>query len=126
MTGIANQASFAYSDSPIKEFIKGVQRLKPGDVVQLGIQLGTTDIAECSENCYIPMEGSQSWFDAIKTATDSGIHVIAAAGNGNLNLDHPSFKGKFDRKSVIPARLSPEQWMRKRVKEPGTVIMVLR
>ncbi|CAO96329.1 S8 family serine peptidase [Erwinia tasmaniensis] len=97
VTGIANQASFAYCDSPNKLFIEAVKRLKPGDVIQLGIQLGITTMPGCTQDCYAPMEYSQSWFDAIKTATDSGIHVITAAGNGKLNLDHPSFNGKFDR-----------------------------
>lgn len=97
VTGIANQASFAYCDSPNELFVKAIKRLKPGDVIQLGIQLGITSMPGCTKSCYAPMEYSRSWFDAIKTATDSGIHVIAAAGNGKLNLDHPSFKGKFDR-----------------------------
>lgn len=98
--GIAHQARFAYAAWPVSDFIKGINLLKTGDVVQLG-QQGRTPLLPASEcrsgNCFVPVEHEQAWFDAIKTATDSGIHVIMAAGNGNVNLDHPNFSGKFDR-----------------------------
>ncbi|WP_240776145.1 S8 family serine peptidase [Serratia proteamaculans] len=98
--GIAHQAQFSYAAWPVDDFIKGVKLLKAGDVVQLG-QQGWTPLIPASEcygnECYLPVEHEQAWFDAIKTATDSGIHVIMAAGNGNVNLDRPVFQGKFDR-----------------------------
>lgn len=40
---------------------------------------------------YVPADFSQSLWDAIQTVTNSGIHVIAAAGNGNVNLDKSSY-----------------------------------
>jgi hypothetical protein len=98
--GIAHQAQFAYAAWQVSNFVNGIKLLKAGDVVQIGQQRSTSLIttSECrSGNCFVPVENEQAWFDAIKTATDSGIHVIMAAGNGNVNLDLPVFQGKFDR-----------------------------
>lgn len=98
--GIAHKAQFAYAAWQVSNFVNGIKLLKAGDVVQIGQQRSTSLIttSECSPgNCFVPVENEQAWFDAIKTATDSGIHVIMAAGNGNVNLDLPVFQGKFDR-----------------------------
>jgi subtilisin family serine protease len=46
---------------------------------------------------YLPVEFWDDNYDAIKVATDRGIIVIEAAGNGGENLDHPAYKNKFDR-----------------------------
>jgi len=71
--------------------------LKAGDVVQMGMQTGGGEITGCTTNaCYVPQENVQSYYDIIKALTDKGVYVIEAAGNGNVNLDHPAFNGKFD------------------------------
>lgn len=63
----------------------------PGDVVVLEVQ------------CYQgppsphPCEWDDAIFATVQTATASGIHVFAAAGNGNNNLDSVAYGGKFDR-----------------------------
>lgn len=113
VTGIANQASIAWNDSALVDFVESIKRLKPGDVVQLGIMTGGNPIAGCTSDCGLPMEYGRGWFDAIKTATDSGIHVIAAAGNSGIDLGHPDFEGWFDRKvrdsgSILAGALDPE------------------
>jgi serine protease len=46
---------------------------------------------------YGPLEWIQSVFDAVSTATAKGIIVVAAAGNGAVNLDGANCDGKFDR-----------------------------
>jgi serine protease len=65
----------------------------PGDIIVLEVQLPCpfTGSSVC------PMEGRQDVFDAVRNATLAGIHVVAAAGNGNQNLDGPAFLGVFDR-----------------------------
>lgn len=65
----------------------------PGDIIVLEVQLPCpfTGISVC------PMEGRQDVFDAVRNATLAGIHVVAAAGNGNNNLDQPAYQGVFDR-----------------------------
>lgn len=45
---------------------------------------------------YAPIEYYQAIFDILKTATDKGIHCVAAAGNGSSNLDDPGYHGAFD------------------------------
>lgn len=55
-----------------------------GDIVVLEMQTdgpasGTTD--------YVPAEYALSVWNAVKTGTDAGVITIAAAGNGNQNLD---------------------------------------
>jgi serine protease len=66
---------------------------QPGDLIVLEVQLPCpiTGTSVC------PMEGRQDVFDAVRNATLAGIHVVAAAGNGNQNLDNPVFQGLFDR-----------------------------
>lgn len=98
MTGIANKASFGYAGFPADNFDQIYSYLKPGDVVQIGIQWTSGgEVTGCREDCYTPMENYPAWFDAIKSLTDKGVHVIQAAGNGNINLDHPGFEGWYDR-----------------------------
>jgi serine protease len=43
-----------------------------------------------------PCEFDAVNFATIQTATASGVHVIAAAGNGGFDLDSPSYGGAFD------------------------------
>lgn len=46
---------------------------------------------------FMPMEYWDDVFDVVKAATDRGVIVVAAAGNGGENLDHKRYKGKLDR-----------------------------
>ena len=62
----------------------------PGDVVLLEVQ------------CFgdapgpFPCEFDPAIFAAVQAATASGIHVVAAAGNGAHDLDSPAYGGAFD------------------------------
>jgi subtilisin family serine protease len=67
------------------------ERLHAGDVLLIELQ-GTGPRGR-----YVPMEYWDDNYDAIRAATDRGVVVIEAAGNGNEDLDLKVFKGKFDR-----------------------------
>jgi serine protease len=45
----------------------------------------------------VPLEWIVSVYEATLAATQAGIAVVAAAGNGGENLDAPEFNGRFDR-----------------------------
>ncbi|MCW5805618.1 MAG: S8 family serine peptidase [Deltaproteobacteria bacterium] len=66
-------------------------KLRPGDVLLIELQSGGP------RTRYIPVEYWDDVFDAIKAATDRGVVVIEAAGNGYEDLDHPDYEGAFDR-----------------------------
>ena len=51
----------------------------------------------CSQFGYLPAEGLQAVYDSVRLATAKGIVVVAAAGNGSMNLDDPFWGGRFDR-----------------------------
>lgn len=63
----------------------------PGDVILL-----ETQTTVCGKG-YGPSEWTQSVFDATQTAVANRITVVAAAGNGNVDLDQEDCDGKFDR-----------------------------
>jgi subtilisin family serine protease len=67
------------------------EHLRPGDVLLIELQGGGP------RGRYLPVEFWDDNYDAIKVATDRGIIVIEAAGNGGEDLDHPAYKSKFDR-----------------------------
>ncbi|NJK31737.1 MAG: S8 family serine peptidase [Deltaproteobacteria bacterium] len=48
---------------------------------------------------WLPVEHSNPTFDVIKAATLAGVHVVAAAGNGDVSLDDPRLGRRFDRTS---------------------------
>jgi hypothetical protein len=67
------------------------ERLRPGDVMLIELQ-GTGPRGR-----FLPVEYWDDCYDAIKAATDRGVIVIEAAGNGAEDLDHKAYKNKFDR-----------------------------
>ncbi len=71
--------------------VNAIDAVGPGDFVVLEVQCfgGAPDPYPC--------EFVDSIFAAVEIATANGIHVVAAAGNGDRNLDDPAFMGKFDR-----------------------------
>lgn len=97
IVGIAYNARVAYADSPIEALRRAYDLLNPGDVVQVGLQLSVGAIAGCTAQCWLPMEYENARYDLHRALTDKGIHVILAAGNGGIDLDHTDFNGKFDR-----------------------------
>lgn len=58
----------------------------PGDIVLLEMQTGAKTGTD-----YVPAEYAMSVWSIVKTATDAGVIVVAAAGNGAQNLDASSF-----------------------------------
>jgi hypothetical protein len=66
--------------------------LRPGDVLLIELQ------RTGPRGRYMPVEYWDDIFDTIKAATQRGVVVIEAAGNGNEDLDHDAYKGKLDRK----------------------------
>jgi len=69
---------------------------KPGDVILLEMQWWGCG-APTSSKTYGPAEERQDVFDATAVAVANGITVVAAAGNGDIDLDSPSCNGKYDR-----------------------------
>lgn len=55
-----------------------------GDVVMLEMQ---ADGPDSGSSDYVPAEFSLSVWNAVKTGSDAGVITVAAAGNGNQNLD---------------------------------------
>ena len=74
-----------------------------GDVILYELQMYGANYTTQSPN-YVPAEYINSVWDATKAATDAGIHIIAAAGNGDQNLDAPqyaSYKSRGDSGALI-------------------------
>ncbi len=67
------------------------RRLRPGDVLLIELQ------SSGPRGAWIAVEYWNDVFDAIKAATDRGVVVIEAAGNGYEDLDHRAYGGRFDR-----------------------------
>ncbi len=97
IVGIAFNARVAFAASPIQNLLNAYHLLIAGDIVQVGIEiLGGTE-SGCTGYCAVPMEYENAWYNIFRALTDKGVHVILAAGNGSINLDHPAFQGKFNR-----------------------------
>lgn len=92
VTGIANQAKYgiAYFDNA-SVYDLAASQLSPGDILIIEQQKSGPD-----NNNYSAVEYWQATFDAFKTITSKGIHVIEAAGNGNSNFDKSVYNKKFD------------------------------
>jgi subtilisin family serine protease len=71
-----------------------MQQGQPGDVVMMVLMVLVPGLGP---GTWLPAEFFQSIFDVILTATASGVHVCAPAGNGNRSLDEPALLGRFDR-----------------------------
>ena len=70
-----------------------IQASVAGDIIVYEMQTGGVG---ASTN-YVPAEFNQVIWDLTKAATDAGIIVVAAAGNGNQNLDHPDYANYMNR-----------------------------
>ncbi len=72
----------------------------PGDVILLEMQTG-------SSMGYVPAEYDPVVWSIIRAGTDSGVIVVAAAGNGSVNLDDPGvadlaeYKARGDSGAII-------------------------
>lgn len=89
----------AYSASEIKGYMewttvgynrasavsRSINASQAGDIILYEMQTGGKD------GQYCPAEYDKVIWDLTKAATDSGIIIIAAAGNGNQNLDDPFY-----------------------------------
>ncbi|MFH0943984.1 MAG: S8 family serine peptidase [Planctomycetota bacterium] len=74
----------------------------PGAIMNAAAVAGAGDVIVVEIQCYNgppaphPCEYEASTFATIQTATANGVHVIAAAGSGNNNLDSSAYGGAFD------------------------------
>lgn len=67
--------------------------LRPGDTVLIEQQT----VGPNGGTRYVPLEWTQSVFDATAMLTQLGVVVVATGGNGGENLDGPEFGGRFNR-----------------------------
>ena len=65
--------------------------LEPGDVLLIELH------AIGPRRRFLPVEFWDDVYDAVSIATGRGVVVVAAAGNGAEDLDHPRYRGKLDR-----------------------------
>merc|ERR1719210_3139639 len=101
--GLANKADgYFFSELPAsgrynrdRAVAAAVAKVRAGDIVLLEMQTG---------NPYGPAELTQSIWNIVKMGADAGVVVVAAAGNGNRNLDgsqDASYRARGDSGSII-------------------------
>ena len=96
MTGIAPDVArivtSSIRDLTTAEAIDRAQAaLEPGDVLLIELH------AVGPRRRFLPVEFWDDVYDAVTIATGRGVVVVAAAGNGAEDLDHPRYRGKLDR-----------------------------
>ncbi|MBO7942455.1 hypothetical protein JTP77_042125, partial [Streptomyces sp. S9] len=74
---------------PANAILTAANALSAGDVILIEQQAAGPSAC----NGYVPVEWIASVHAAIVTATNKGIHVVQAGGNGNMNLDNTSCFG---------------------------------
>lgn len=89
--GLAPERTIQLGSARANAIILAVNDGKAGDVILLEMQTWA-----CGGD-YGPAEEDQDVFDATVVAVANGITVVAAAGNGDVNLDSPSCGGRYDR-----------------------------
>merc|ERR1719210_1402972 len=101
--GLANKADgYFFSELPAsgrynrdRAVAAAVAKVRAGDVVLLEMQTGSP---------YGPAELSQSIWSIVKMGADAGVVIVAAAGNGNRDLDaarDASYRARGDSGSII-------------------------
>lgn len=119
-TGIVPLAQVGYLQWSDARLVQMAERLEAGDVIQLGVQYNYTPFPDvgCTTNCMMPLEYNRLVRDTITYLTEEkGIHVVLAASNGNINLDHPYFSGyfdpdQFDSGSIYAGAVNPDSGLR--------------
>ena len=89
--GLSAVSTEEYDYNPANAILLAVQDGNPGDVIlieQQALACGTED--------HGPLEYYQTVYDATTFATANGFIVVAAAGNGDLDLDDVDCKGYFN------------------------------
>lgn len=74
---------------PANAILTAANALRAGDVILIEQQAAGPSAC----NGYVPTEWIPSVHAAIVTATNKGIHVVQAGGNGNMNLDNTACFG---------------------------------
>ncbi|QWP75772.1 S8 family serine peptidase [Lysobacter sp. K5869] len=111
VTGLVDGATAHYTNAmntqrgydPANAILTAANALSAGDVILIEQQAAGP--SACSG--YVPVEWIASVHAAIVTATNKGIHVVQAGGNGNMNLDNtacfgsPFPAGRADSGSII-------------------------
>ena len=100
-TGIAPDATFRFASEwttlgynrsgAIADAVAGSSE---GDIILLEMQ---SDGPLAGNSDYVPAEYVSSVWNLTKSATDAGIIVVAAGGNGNQNLDGTSYQSYMNR-----------------------------
>lgn len=105
VTGIAPDAvlsAAAFSIPTAQAIRQAADKLGPGDIILLEIHRQGPGASGSGQDGYIAIEWWPDDFDAIRYATNKGVLVVEAAGNGFRNLDDPIY-------SVRPANF-PADW----------------
>jgi len=113
--GISHQAKAVVQSAMISgvfnaagAIMNATSRLKAGDVILIELQ------ATGPNGKYVAMQYWDDIFSAIRAATEKGITVVEAAGNGNENFDLPIFTGTGLQKDsgaiVVGAGVPPTNW----------------
>ncbi|HEU4664310.1 MAG TPA: S8 family serine peptidase [Dokdonella sp.] len=102
LRGALRGASGIHDASVADAVVRATGQLAPGDAILVeqhspGPPTATSCPCNCTQFEFVPMEYFPDSFDAIATATASGIVVVEAAGNGSVDLDRPEYEGRFDR-----------------------------
>jgi hypothetical protein len=105
ITGIAPDATVsaaAFSIPTAQAIRQAADKLGPGDIILLEIHRQGPGASGSGQDGYIAIEWWPDDFDAIRYATNKGVIVVEAAGNGFRNLDDPIY-------SVRPSNF-PATW----------------
>lgn len=91
--------------------LQAIAVLSAGDIIILEMQRGgprtpgsISNTTIPGEESFVPADYDRSLWDMVKIATDAGIHVVATAGNGNVDLDnslYDNYRARGDNGSIM-------------------------